>query len=283
MISDMDRYIFAFFMILSLAVSSCTKVEETYLQIIDKSFNVPVGGGTYEVHIGSNERWAVSSDCSWIGYVYPDDFTDNSVLLVDIGQNDSGNEREGKLTISVSGFSETVVFVQNGEDTIIISEHVMYVPAEGGNIAVEVMSNISYGYRIAEDVDWISEVATKSLSETLYTFHVESNPGYDRREACIIFESEDGISDEVKVIQETSNKVLRICHDRDFFTLPVFGGQDISGKVDWGDGVLEQYGISSGHDYDNLRWKYVTVSLSDAESFRIENLDGISVIDISRF
>ena len=280
----MKPYRFLSIIVPVLFLLSCTRTEESFLSVIEEVIEVPAEGGTYEIHVSSNTQWSLTSYSEWITFEYPDSFTEEAVVVVNVAENDQQSARNGLLTVTIPEFSETVTFVQEAP-VVSLTGHSIDIDASSRIITIDLKSNIRYSCEIVEGNDWIEEITSKSLQTYTHSFSVSENTGRTSREALIVFESENtGIREEFKVIQSGKLSVLRIWHENISYAVPYFTGEDISGTVEWGDGQKEDYAASTtGHTYQDSGTKEVTFTLSNAESFRIDCVDGIRRIDLSAF
>lgn len=280
----MKPYRFLSIIVPVLFLLSCTRTEESFLSVMEEVIEVPAEGGTYEIHVSSNTQWSLTSYREWITFEYPDSFTEEAVVVVNVAENDQQSARNGLLTVTIPEFSETVTFVQEAP-VVSLTDHSIDIDASSRIITIDLKSNIRYSCEIVEGNDWIEEITSKSLQTYTHSFSVSENTDRTSREALIVFESENtGIREEFKVIQSGKLSVLKIWHENISYTVPYFTGEDISGTVEWGDGQKEDYAASTtGHTYQDSGTKEVTFTLSNAESFRIDCVDGIRRIDLSAF
>lgn len=81
----------------------------------------------------------------------------------------------------------------------------------------------------------------------------------------------------------TVQKVL-ITFSGDTFTVPLVYGPDFSeGKIFWGDDSEEAYKEGASHDYSSAGEYVVTMEVPDAETIELQNLIGVSHLDLSGF
>ena len=280
----MKPYRFLSIIVPVLLLLSCTRTEESFLSVLEEVIEVPAEGGTYEIHVSSNTQWSLTSYSEWITFEYPDSFTEEAVVVVNVAENDQQSARNGLLTVAIPDFRETVTFVQEAP-VVNLTDHSIDIDASSRIITIHLQSNIRYSCEIVEGNDWIEEITSKSLQTYTHSFSVSENTDRTSREALIVFESENtGIREEFKVIQSGKLSVLKIWHENISYAVPYFTGEDISGTVEWGDGQNEDYAASTtGHTYQDSGTKEVTFTLSNAESFRIDCVDGIKRIDLSAF
>ena len=162
---------------------------------------VPAGGGSVEVQVDANIVWTFEIDPSCSDWVKVSDTKafGTSTLTFTVLPNDDVSAREGVIEFSADSFEESVKIIQYGtEPFIIISSKEFEVGAEGGEISVEVQSNIDVSASVADGADWISE--TDSPSTGTFRFAIAPNEMPDPRSARIVFSGGD-LREELTVTQ----------------------------------------------------------------------------------
>lgn len=160
-------------------------------------------GGTFTIELKSNIDFSYEIKGDWIKYVSTKAYTDKTLTFT-AEPNDGVQKREGSVTVKGGEFSETVKVYQSGEEpTLVISQNEYNLEAEGDNIAVEVSSNVAVTMTIPENVSWITENKTKSVSTSTFHLDVAANETYETRSAEITFSNEEsGLSEKVTVNQK---------------------------------------------------------------------------------
>lgn len=147
---------------ISLLVS-CKK--EPLLNVYSDSVLFSEKGGSQSVTFVTNNEWSVSvSGGSWLSLSSRSGSPKNSSFSVSASQNDSFEERSGTITISSGPLSKTIAVSQVKNRGVIITNKQHEVPTEGGDIKVEVKSNVDFETLIPDDSKgWISALSTKGL------------------------------------------------------------------------------------------------------------------------
>lgn len=132
-----------------------------------------------------------------------------SEVTFKVSQND-GVKREGKIVFKSGELSETVTVYQSAaKPSIVLTQDEYVVESAGGEVTIEVRSNIDYEMIIPNGVDWLKEVKTKAFSDYTHYFAVSPNEGYDSREAEIIFMNDDkNLYEAVTVIQLQKDAII---------------------------------------------------------------------------
>ena len=231
----MKKYLFLFAATLAMGITGCQpnpKEDETpltpELSVDATEFEVATEGAEeLEFNITSNIEWTATANAEWIN-IMPDMGEGNSVVLVSIEENETYDPREGEITVEAVGeyaaaVSKITIPVTQDEKKAMImgSDSKFEVGAEGGNIAINLSTNVAYEVKLG--ADWLTiEENTRALEEKVINVTVAANEGYDPREATITITSELG-SDVVKVTQAESRTVEVEAGEQEL--IPAEGGQ----------------------------------------------------------
>lgn len=94
---------------------------------------------------------------------------------------------------------------------------------------------------------------------------------------------QDDTDDDHDPVEVPVQKVM-ITFSGDTFTVPLIYGPDFSeGKIFWGDDSEEAYKEGASHDYSSAGEYVVTMEVPDAETIELQNLVGVSDLDLSGF
>ena len=179
---------------------SVTQKQKDAITVTSSFFEVGPEGGTVKIEVKSNVEFTctVEPGCSWIKYVETKEYGSHTVIL-SVLANTGIKSREGSVEISGSGLTEKVKVYQFGsEPSIVLADDEFDIGPEGGDITVEVRSNVDVTMEIPSGIDWISEV--NSQSTNVFHLSVAPNPEPDDRRASISF-SGGGLQETVTVIQ----------------------------------------------------------------------------------
>ena len=138
----------------------------------------------------------------------------------------------------------------------------------------------------AGETSWITiDPMSGPAGRTEVTVRIAANTTKEARSATISFTS-NGLSTDFAVQQEAQEElnILKITYTGDYFTIPAIGGTSVNGTIDWGDGTLHSnYLNATPHTYAKEGSYNITLTLKNAESFELNDLTGISEIDLSEF
>jgi|GEM_PF-1338611 hypothetical protein len=270
---------------LAIALSSCQK--DPVLTIDASSLEMAATGMSKSVSITSNYPWVATSSDSWITLSSYSGAEGSSTISVSVSSTDKYDTRTGSVTIITSSkepLSKTISVTQSQKNDILLTSDKENVGYEGGEITVDLQTNVKYGISISSDVDWIKEVKTKGLSAYKHTFEIACNREKVARQAYITFKDPaSSISAAVLVTQTGSPSTFVLRHNAGTLEIPYIDGLNVDGTVDWGDGVSQAYDLELTHIY-SLPGEYImNVEVTGASSVFLNSITGISHIDISNF
>ena len=132
-----------------------------------------------------------------------------STLKFNIAPNEDLEKREGKITVKSGEFNEEIkVYQEGGKPVVVLTQDEYTVSSEGGDIQVELMSNVDYTVQMP-DVDWFAISESRAMSSHTHHFVVSPNEEYDLRTAEIIFaNTELALSDTVRITQVQKNALI---------------------------------------------------------------------------
>lgn len=189
-----------------------TQKQKDALLLTSNRQDVGKDGGQINVEVMANVAFVyeiAESAKSWIKPVWTKGMS-SSMLLFDVSANEEIERREGAITITSALGSEIVhVYQEGATPTLIISQTEYSISDEGGDISVEIKSNVNFEYEIVAGADWISEIGTKAMSTHTLCFKVVDNETYDERRGRIRFyDSSTGLSEDVTIIQKQKDALL---------------------------------------------------------------------------
>lgn len=131
------------------------------------------------------------------------------------------------------------------------------------------------------DVEWIALVGIEQEDSCVVVLRVDANVQRAERAAEISLHA-GGEMRVVKIVQMGMPEVMQvtIAHRNQHLESPEWGGEAVSGSVDWGDDTLENYVEGMAHDYAHEESYTATFTMSGATSFRIDrigDMDGLTI------
>lgn len=204
----MDKLKFLLLFVLIALMSACSKDEyESRLpQLVIKDLEFSSDNGEQSMSFPGEDfkNYSISANESWCEARL--DF-DASKIIVKVNTNDAYDDRSCIVTISdIKDELATRSFkvVQKQKDAIIIKGNSFTVPEEGGEVSVEVQSNVSYKVEIPESASWITQSVstTRGLTSSTIVLKAEKNNSGDERNAeVLIINNKTGDSSKITIRQ----------------------------------------------------------------------------------
>lgn len=193
------------------------------LLVTKNKFDIPQEGGEFTVEVQSNISYDVLIDedsQSWITEVPSSKALSTYTHTFSVADNPDTTKRDGCIEIIGSnGKTETVNVYQAQKDELVLSKSVETVPAKGGEVRVQLRSNVDYEVIVPEDVDWVEQLQSDKADELV--FNVKLNSSDRNREAKITIKDKNSDLSQVFRIIQT---VGRIILEENYFEIGAKGG-----------------------------------------------------------
>lgn len=224
----------------------------------DSSPVVATEGGTIDVFFTASTSWTASAindrADAWSSVSPKSGNAGSGKITITIKENSELEDRFISVVIKAGKVSKYINVTQKQKDAVILTSTKYEFTEEGGELCVEVKSNVSYDYEISEDAKgWIKYIRTKALSASKLIFSIEKNESIDSRSGMIIIGKGD-LCDTVNVYQagETPSIVLgakecTIASKGGSFSVDVSSNVDVTTHIEYTDenGILK---------YDSEDW-----------------------------
>lgn len=161
-------------------------------------------GGELQLSFKCNKSWSLSTDASWLSVSKTSGAAGDITLGLIASSNFSYDERNTVLTIKCDTISKSIKVTQKQHDAILVSSDKVEINAEGGDISIEVKTNVSFSYEIDDDAkSWISDAETRALASSVVGLHILENDSLSVREGKILF-TDGKIKEVVTIYQQGS-------------------------------------------------------------------------------
>lgn len=147
-------------------------------------------------------------------------------------------------------------------------------------LTLEFATNAEYRFEIG--ADWITPIETSRAMEShTQNFTVAENTTTDLRSTYIKIVAGE-VEYSVTVVQSAKAEMfnLTLRHSAKHLQSPEWRGENVSGKVDWGDGITESYNEGLTHDYTSDGKYSAKFEMENIEGFEIKRLGDIEHLDI---
>lgn len=144
---------------------------------------------------------------------------------------------------------------------------------------VEIAVESSEEIDVAEQVLWIN---INGVDDGKVKLSILKNDTEAAREADVIITAGE-LSHTVHIIQLAKGEVFSLVlgHSSEILDSPKWGGDNVSGRVDWGDGTSEEYVEGVSHEYTADDKHIATFDMEGATSFEIERVGEIESVEIT--
>lgn len=159
--------------------------------VILSSDKIEIGSvaSTIEVKLKSNVDVTyeiADEDTDWIKPSKMSRSMSEKSFFFDISDNESSDSRTGHIGIKGAGKTEIISIYQHAfSPSLILGKKEAVVGSEGGEVAIEISSNIQFSAEI-NGCDWIREKSDGSRSSYTLRYIVAPNDTYDQRQASIV-------------------------------------------------------------------------------------------------
>ena len=203
---------FLFVVFLTGILFSCADKEEAippFLTVDTKTVNFNAAASILDVPVKTSiEDWTATvrpDGASWIEAT-----RNGSILHIVVSENKGSDTRRGEIKIIAGKLSEAIVVEQLGkEPAILVSAEIFNIPVNGGDLTLEITSNIEYDIIIPAEAVWIKpklENRSGEMVKKVYQYQVAWNPNETERKAEVVIKQKNGaLEKRVAVIQKAQS------------------------------------------------------------------------------
>ena len=187
-----------------LLLFSCDKTQQaTELSVNEKAANFEASGGDKSITVTSNADWTVSCPADWVT-VSPKAGSGNGTIKITVPANETFDVRSADITVAAGDKTQTIKVNQLSlAPSLLIDPATADVPAEGGEVTLNITSNAPWTLTIPEGVDWISAEPMEGTGSATVKVTVLQNVEREGRTAKLtVKETVNGASQELTVTQE---------------------------------------------------------------------------------
>ena len=192
-----------------------TQKQRNTLLVTADSYEFADEGGTFDIEVKANVNYVydINEDAAeWLSCTATRSLS-TSYLTFKVAPNEEEESRIGIITITDGELVEEVTVYQGGTGpAIVISQSEYILSADGGNVSIEVSSNVDVEVEMPDE-EWISENITRAYSTHVYNFTVNTNEGYDSRSAEIVFYNDENGLEEIVVIRQMQRDAIVLAMD----------------------------------------------------------------------
>lgn len=191
---------------------SVIQKQNNAITIGSNVIEVPESGGAVSIEVKSNVDYEVDlSGIDWIRLTPQTRAMQTSTVNLTVDANTSGKAREAVVKIkSKDGILTSNVKIIQSFTAILIIEGIssFEVPEDGGEVLVEVKSNIDFDIDLSE-IDWVKiNSQTRNLETSTIKLLVDANTSGKEREAVVKIISKDGSITRLVTIKQSFTPIV---------------------------------------------------------------------------
>lgn len=239
----MKKILFILFVILGCVSCDSEKKETTpsepskeidSFSFSQSSVTVGAESTSVDITVTSSGNWTIAGATDWCA-VSPSSGAKGSIpVKLTFSANTTSNEKSVTLTGKCGTASATLKVAQKEKSALTLTSDKVEVNQDGGEIVVEVKTNVDLDVEIPAQSSWIKYLSTKAMQTKKLSFSIEQNTQYDKREGQIIIKDKAGsLADTVFVYQAQKEAIVL---SQNGYNVPAAGGQvtiEIKTNVDF--------------------------------------------------
>lgn len=180
------------------------------LLVTKNKFDIPQEGGDFTIEIQSNISYEIQIDSdsqSWISEAPQSKALTTYTHTFSVESNPNTTKRDGSVEIIGSnGKTETVNIYQAQKDELVLSKSEETVPAKGGEVRVQLRSNVDYEVIMPENTDWVEQIQSDKADELI--FNVKPNDRTEDREAEITVKDKNSDLSQTFTIKQIVGSII---------------------------------------------------------------------------
>ena len=176
-----------------------------------KSMDFDSPSGEKKLTFTSNVAWTVSvSGSTWLSVTPTSGEAGTNTLTVKADENTTYDDRNAVITLTAGDSIRRVFVNQKQLDALTLTSDRFEVPVEGGEVKIEVKSNINFEAVIpTEYQSWIHKPATtRGLTTSTLVYKIDKSEEYNKREGKIIIKGNG--KEETVSIYQTGEGILTL-------------------------------------------------------------------------
>lgn len=186
-----------------------------------------------------------------------------ALLVVAVGCKNRGNE------------------VVTPPTTLEVSATEITVSDKAQRVEIEVVC--SEEFDVKEEVYWLAVADVRDGETKVVVLNVLENDSVEVRSAEVVIVAGE-LQHTVTITQSgmvATSMEVAIRHRNKCMESPTWGGEVVTGSINWGDGVTEEYVEGITHDYADDESHTATFTMSGATSFEIEKIGEMESLTIA--
>ena len=181
------------------------QTQKNAIILTQNEYTLSEQGGDFSIEVKSNIDFSVSvsGGDSWLHQITTRSLVSHT-LNFKADANTTYDSRDATITITntANNLKETIKVHQSQKDALIVGTDKFEVPYTGGDVIVNVKSNVGYDVSVTEGAEWISRAPeTRALTESTVTLKIAKNETYKQRIGKVSISFGSGPSQTITITQ----------------------------------------------------------------------------------
>lgn len=168
------------------------------------------------------------------------------------------------------------------QTTLEVGATEMSVSCEAQKVQFEVVCNEEFDVEI--EAEWLRLYNIREEEGAkIVVVNIEANDTAEARSAEVVIVAGE-LRHTVTITQSgvvATSMEVTIGHCNKHMSSPKWGGEAVSGTINWGDGSVEAYAEGATHDYDDAESHTAVFTMSGTSSFEIEAIGDMESLTIA--
>lgn len=186
------------------------------------------------------------------------------------------------LLVVVAGCKNRGNEVAPPQTTLEVGATEMSVSCEAQKAQFKVVCNEEFDVEI--EAEWLRLYNIREEEETkIVVVSIEANEAAEERSAEVVVVAGE-LRHVVTITQSgvvATSMEVTIGHSNQHMSSPKWGGEAVSGTINWGDGSVEAYAEGATHDYADAESHTAVFTMSGTSSFEIEAIGDMESLTIA--
>ncbi len=196
--------------------------EKSSISFSSTSITANASTGSMSLSVTASGGWTITGGTEWCSVSPSSGIAGTTDITLTFTENTTSQEKSTSLVGKCGTASATIVVTQKEKNSLTITSNKYEVSQSGGNIEVEVKTNIDFDVTIPSQYNWIKYISTKAISTKTVTFAIDANTDYDKRDGYVIIKDKSSsLADTVYIYQAQKDVIVLT---QNVYDVPTAGG-----------------------------------------------------------
>lgn len=183
--------------------------EQSSISFSSTSITAKAEAGSMSFSVTASGSWTITGGTEWCSVSPSSGSSGTTNITLTFTENTTSQDKSTSLVGKCGSASATIVVTQKEKNSLTITSNKYEVSQSGGNIEVEVKTNIDFDVNIPSQYNWIKYISTKAISTKTVTFAIDANTDYDKRDGYVIIKDKSSsLADTVHIFQAQKDVIV---------------------------------------------------------------------------